>query len=149
MEHVVNVYVTQLRFVWIFIDILAITTNFLLMDPIRFILICLAGWMNRNQQDVIEYLREEIRVLQEHLGEKRMRFTDEQRRRLARKAKKIRFSKLKEVSNIVTPQTLMRWHRRLVAKKYDSGLKRPGRPRTKGSIAELVIQFALENRKWG
>jgi hypothetical protein len=59
------------------------------MDPIRFLVICLAGWMNRNQQQVIEYLREEVRVLREQLGAKRLRFTDEQRARLARKAKRI------------------------------------------------------------
>ena len=119
------------------------------MDPIRFILICVAGWMNRNQQDVIEYLRKEVRVLREHLGPKRLRFTDGQRRRLARKAKKIKFSKLKEIATIVTPQTLMAWHRKLVAKKYDSGPKRPGRPRTKTTITELIIQLAMENREWG
>ncbi len=59
------------------------------MDAARFILICLDGWMNKNQQDVIKYLREEVRVLKEHLGAKRVRFTDEQRGRLARKTKKI------------------------------------------------------------
>ena len=68
------------------------------MDPVRFILICLAGWMNRNQQDVIEYLREEVRVLREHLGLKRLRFTDEQRGPLDRKTKKIKFGKIKEIA---------------------------------------------------
>ncbi len=58
------------------------------MDAARLILICLAGWMNKNQQDVIEYLKEEVRVLKEHLGAKRLRFTDDQRGRLARKAKR-------------------------------------------------------------
>src|SRR6185436_8984977 len=99
------------------------------MDAARFILICLAGWMNRNQQHVIEYLMEEVRVLKEHLGSKRLRFTDDQRGRLARKAKKIRFGKLREIAAIVTPQTLLAWHRRLIAKKYDSGSKRVGRPK--------------------
>ena len=45
-------------------------------------LICVAGWLNRNQQDVIQYLREEMKVLKEQLG-KRPRFNDDQRRRLA------------------------------------------------------------------
>ena len=72
------------------------------MDAARFLLICLAGWMNRNQQDVIEYLGEEVRVLKEHIGPRRLRFTDEQRVRLARKAKKFRFGKLKEIAVIVT-----------------------------------------------
>jgi len=119
------------------------------MDPVRFILICVAGWMNRTQQDVIEYLREEGRVLREHLGPKRLRFTDEQRGRLARKAKKIKFGKLKEIASIVTPQTLLSWHRRLVAKKYDSSARRMGRPRTRSSITDLILRFAQENRTWG
>ena len=115
----------------------------------RFLLICLAGWMNRNQQLVIEYLREEVRVLKEQLGPKRLRFTDEQRARLARKAKRIQFGKLKQIASIVTPQTLLAWHRRLVAKKYDSSAKRIGRPRTKSSISDLIVRFAQENRTWG
>jgi len=115
----------------------------------RFILICLAGWMNRNQPLVIEYLREEVRVLKEQLGPKRLRFTDEQRARLARKAKRIPFGKLKEIASIVTPQTLLAWHRRLVAKKYDSSAKRIGRPRTKSSISDLIVRFTQENRTWG
>ena len=119
------------------------------MEAARFILICLAGWMNRNQQDVIEYLREEVRVLKDHLGPKRLRFTDDQRGRLARKAKKIRLGKLKEIAAIVTPQTLLAWHRRLIAKKYDSSSKRVGRPRTQVSITELIVRLAQENRTWG
>ena len=51
------------------------------MDPSRVILVCLAGWINREQQSAIEYLREEIRVLKEHVGPKRLRFTDEEARR--------------------------------------------------------------------
>ncbi len=47
-----------------------------------------AGWVNRHQQDVIEYLQEENRALREQLGGKRLRFSDQQRRRLAAKAKK-------------------------------------------------------------
>ena len=55
------------------------------MTPLRLLLVCFAGWMNHRQQLVIEYLQEEIRVLQEQLG-KRPRFNDEQRRRLAEPA---------------------------------------------------------------
>ena len=88
-------------------------------------------------------------MLREHLGAKRLRFTDEQRARLARKAKKIQFGKLKQIASIVTPQTLLAWHRRLVARKYDSSAKRIGRPRTKCSISDLIVRFARENRTWG
>jgi putative transposase len=45
------------------------------MNPIYFLLLCLAGWMNRNQQQAIQYLQEEVRVMKEQLG-KRPRFTD-------------------------------------------------------------------------
>ena len=99
------------------------------MDPVRFILVCLAGWINREQQSVIEYLREEIHVLRELLGSKKVRFSDDQRRRLARKAKQVKFGRLKEIANLATPQTLLAWFRRLVATNYDSSAKRVGRPR--------------------
>ena len=56
-------------------------------NPFRFVLIALSGWMNGRQLLLIDYLREENRVLREQLGEKRLRFTDDQRRRLATKAK--------------------------------------------------------------
>ncbi len=59
----------------------------LIVDPFRFLLIALAGWMNQRQLQMIEYLREENRVLREQLGERRLRLTDDQRRRLAVKAK--------------------------------------------------------------
>ena len=52
------------------------------MNPLSFLLVCFAGWMNRRQQAVIDYLQEEVRILQEYMG-KRPRFTDDQRRRLA------------------------------------------------------------------
>jgi len=52
----------------------------------RILLVALAGWVNRRQLDVIAYLREENRVLKEHLGQHRLHFTDPQRRRLAASA---------------------------------------------------------------
>ena len=57
-------------------------------------MLILAGWVNRSQQDVIEYLQEENRVLREQLGGRRLLFTDRQRRRLAAKAKVIGQSSL-------------------------------------------------------
>jgi hypothetical protein len=93
------------------------------MSPCHFILLCLAGWINRDQQAVIEYLQEEIQILKEMHG-RRPQFNDRQRKRLAAKAKKLKFNRLKEVANLATPQTLLRWFRTLVAKKYDSSDKR-------------------------
>src|SRR5712672_226933 len=65
-------------------------------------------------------------------------------------AKKIGRKLLNDVATIVTPETLLAWHRRLIAKKYDgSANRRPGRPRTAADIAALVIRMARENRSWG
>jgi transposase InsO family protein len=106
--------------------------------------------MNQRQLQVIEYLREENRVLREQLGEGRLRLTDSQRRRLAAKAKGLGRKLLAEVATIVTPETLLRWHRRLIAQKYDgSGKRGSGRPRTAAEIEHLVVQIAGENRDWG
>jgi transposase InsO family protein len=117
---------------------------------LQFLMLTFAGWVNRSQQDVIEYLQEENRVLREQLGGKRLRFTDQQRRRLAAKAKSISRKGLLEVGALVTPDTLHRWYRRLVARKYDgSRNRRPGRPRTAIKIEELVLQMARDNPRWG
>ena len=59
------------------------------LDPFRFVLIAFAGWMNQRQLLIIDYLREENRVLREELGGRRLRLNDDQRRRLAAKAKSI------------------------------------------------------------
>src|SRR5207302_10524119 len=83
-------------------------------------------------------------------GNRRMRFSDGKRRRLAARAKKIGWRLLNEVATIVTPETLLAWHRRLIAKKYDGSVnRRPGRPGTAAEIAALVIRMGKENRSWG
>ena len=84
------------------------------------------------------------------MGEKPLRFTDGQRRRLAAKAKGLGRKVLVELGTIVTPETLLAWHRRLIAQKYDGSKKRgPGRPRTAEEIERLVVRLANENRSWG
>jgi putative transposase len=119
-------------------------------DPFRFMLISVAGWMNQQQQQAIDYLREENRVLREQLGGRRLRLNDDQRRRLAARAKQLGRRVLAEIATIVTPETLLAWHRKLIAEKYDGTEKRgPGRPRTAGEIETLVVRMALENRDWG
>src|SRR6202048_3266286 len=96
------------------------------LDPFRFVLIAVAGWMNQRQLQVIDYLREENRVLKEQLGGRRLRLNDDQRRRLAAKAKRVGRRILEEIAGIVTPETLLAWHRKLIAKKYDgSGNRGP------------------------
>ena len=120
------------------------------LDPFRFVLIAVAGWMNQREYQIIDYLREENRVLREQLGQRRLRFNDDQRRRLAVKAKGLTRRLLEEMSPIVTWETLLAWHRKRIAQKYDgSGHRGPGRPRTAGEIEALVLRMAEENRDWG
>ena len=106
------------------------------LHPWQIVVLALAGWINRQQLDVIEYLKEENRVLREHLKGKRIRFTDDQRRRLAAKAKTLGRKVLRDLETIVTPDTLLAWHRKLIARKYDGTAKRQrGRPRLGGRFA--------------
>ena len=120
------------------------------LNPFRFVVIAVAGWMNQKQQYAIDYLREENRVLKEQLGTRRLRFTDDQRRHLAAKAKLVGRRVLDEIADLVTPDTLLAWHRKLIAEKYDGSAKRgPGRPRTAKEIEDLVVRMAQDNRDWG
>ena len=78
----------------------------LALDPFRLLLISLAGFLNQQQQDVIEYLHEENRVLREQLAGKRLRFNDDQRRRLAVRAKELGRRMLQDLTTIATPATV-------------------------------------------
>src|SRR5215471_11856849 len=118
--------------------------------PLWFLLVALAGWINQQQREVIEYLQAENRVLREQLGSRRLRFTDDQRIRLAAKAKHLHRRVLREIGSIVSPDTLLAWHRHLIASKYDGHLRRgPGRPPVTAEIRQLVVRIATENRAWG
>src|SRR5262249_53836122 len=118
--------------------------------PMQFLLYMLIGWVSRQQAEVIEYLKAENLALRKKLGGKRLRFTDAQRRRLARKAKPLGRARLRELSPIVTPDTLLRWYRELVAQKYDgSGRRGPGRPRIDGEIRKWILEMAIDNPRWG
>ena len=118
--------------------------------PLQFLMLIVAGWVNRHQQEAIEYLQEENRVLREQLGGKRLRLSDVQRRRLARRAHPIGRRGLSEIATLVTPDTLLRWYRELVARKYDGSKKRgPGRPRTSEEVQRLILEMACDNPRWG
>jgi transposase InsO family protein len=118
--------------------------------PLTFCLLLFSGWVNRHQQAVIEYLLEENRVLRAVNGPRRLRLTDDQRRRIAVKGRVLGRRHLAAVAGIVTPDTILRWYRTLVAQKYDgSKTRRPGRPTTKPDIAALVVRMANENPTWG
>jgi len=118
--------------------------------PIQFLLFLLIGWVSRQQAEVIEYLKAENLALREKLGGRRLRFTDAQRRRLARRAKPLGRARLRELSPIVTPDTLLGWYRKLVAQKYDGSARRgPGRPRIASEIQALILEMASDNPRWG
>ena len=119
------------------------------IQPFHLLVIALAGWLNRQQQVVIDYLIEENRVLKEQLGGQRLRFTDEQRMRLAVKAKLLGRRGLDELETLVTPDTLLAWHRKLIAKKWTYARKGPGRPHLAQEITDLVLRMARENTSWG
>jgi hypothetical protein len=97
---------------------------------LRLLLLTLAGWVYRHQQHVIDYLVEENRVLREQLRGRRVRLTDGQRRRLAVKGQRFGRQVLRQVATIVTPDTILRWYRRLIAGTFT--LPRPGCPRNRG-----------------
>jgi hypothetical protein len=86
--------------------------------PLQMLLLTVSGWVNRHQADVIAYLVEENRVLKEQMKGRKLRLTDDQRRRLAAKAKLLGRRALDSVATIVTSDTLMRWHPRLIALKW-------------------------------
>ncbi len=121
------------------------------LKPWQLLLLILAGWINRQQQDAIEYLLTENHVLREKLGKSRILLNDNQRRRLAVKGKVLGRKGLDKLAKIATPDTLLRWHRELIARKWDHSDKRQsvGRPRTGQQIVDLTLRLARENPTWG
>src|SRR5215813_7773116 len=118
--------------------------------PLQFVLVALAGWINQQQREVIDYLQEENRVLREQLGARRLRFTDDQRRRLAAKARILGRRLLRDFATIVTPDTLLAWHPTLIARQYDGSTRRgPGRPPVMSELRALIVKMATEKRRWG
>ena len=119
------------------------------IHPFHLVLSAPTHWANREQAAIIDYLREENRVLRDRLGPRRLRFTDAERRRLAAKAKLVCRRVLREIGSLVTPDTLLRWHRQLVARKYDGSQRITGRPPVPAEIAKRVVRMAKENPSWG
>ena len=122
-----------------------------ILEPWQLLLVVVASWVNQQQQQLIEYLRTENQVLKEKLGKKRILLSDDQRRRLAIQGKILGRKRLENVGTLFTPDTILRWHRMLSAKKWDHSNKRKnvGRPRIRQLIVDLILRFAKENPTWG
>src|SRR5437773_2975023 len=117
---------------------------------LSFVLMMVSGSVHRHELIVIELLRAENRLLKERLRGRRIRFTDAEQALLARKAKAVGRKALLELDTIVSPDTLLRWHRRLVAQKWTFAERRgAGRPGIMRHISELIVRMAQENPRWG
>ena len=96
-----------------------------------------------------EYLAAENRILRSKIAG-RVPLDDSDRATLAEIGKRLGLRVLGELGAIVKPETILGWHRRLVAKKFDgSANRKPGRPRVSQEIEDLVVRFAQENKTWG
>jgi putative transposase len=109
----------------------------------------LAGFLNRHQQDAIDYLREENRVLKEMLGDRRLLFTVAQRKLLAIRGKALGRALLRGIATLVTPATILDWHRRLVAKKWTYAGGARGNAEAMKAITRHVLRMARANLTWG
>ena len=121
-----------------------------LLQAWHILLACLCGMVNRRQQQIIEFQNAQIEALLKKLRRQRMLLDDDQRLLLAVKGYTIGRKDLLELTTIVTPDTILRWHRGLVARKFDSSHKRkPGRPRIGREVIDAIVRFAKENPAWG
>lgn len=122
------------------------------LQPLHLLVVILAGWVNRHQQAVIEFQSTQIQVMMEKLGSKRILLNDDQRRRLAVKGKALGRKLLLEITTIFTPDTILRWHRQLVADKWNYSHRRKakqGRPAVAEDLILLVLRIAQNNSSWG
>ncbi len=96
-----------------------------------------------------EYLVTENRVLRNQL-KGGLRLTDGERKTLADIGRRLGKKALDEVANIVRPETILAWHRRFIARKFDGSKNKtpPGRPRMEAELETLIVRFAKENRSW-
>ena len=87
-------------------------------SALQMVLAVLTGWLDRQERQALAYLMEENRVLRRQLGQQRLQFTDADRRRLAFRGHRLGRQALREISTIVTPDTILRWHRQLIVRKW-------------------------------
>ena len=117
-------------------------------SALQLLLMGLTGWLERREREAIAYLIEENRLLRRQLGRCRLHLTDDDRRRLAARAHRVGRAALREIATIATPDTLLRWHRQLIARKWTYASK-PGRRGVLLEIRRLVVRMAEENPTWG
>jgi putative transposase len=97
-----------------------------------------------------EYLVTENRLRRQHISG-RVRLSDGERKTLAAIGKQLGEQALEEIATIVTPDTILAWHRKLVAQQCDGAAQRqaPGRPPIAAELEALVVRMAQEHRAWG
>ena len=88
------------------------------LAALQMVLGMLTGWLDGRERETIAYVIEENRLLRRQLGTRRLRMTDDDRRRLAARAHRVSRAALRDIATIATPDTLLRWHRRLIARKW-------------------------------
>jgi transposase InsO family protein len=113
------------------------------------LLMVVTGWLDRREREALAYLIEENRVLRRQLGGRHLRLTDDDRRRLAARAYRLGRQALRHVATIVTPDTLLRWHRQCIARKWTYRTPRSSRREVLAEIRRLVVRMAEENPTWG
>src|SRR5271166_4047190 len=122
-----------------------------ILQPWHLLFLALCNWVNQRQQQIIAFQASEIDALLQKYGRKRILLSDEQRRLLAVQGHALGRKALRELTTIVSPDTILRWHRELVARKWDYSKKRQsaGRPRIRQVIVNLILRCARDNPTWG
>jgi putative transposase len=115
----------------------------------RLLLAALTGWLDRRQQEAVAYVIEENRILRKQLEGRRLRLNDAERHRLARLGHRLGRHGLGQVGTIVTPDTILRWHRQLVVRNWSYPTRHRGRRGVLAEIRRLVVCMAEENPTWG
>ena len=117
------------------------------MDWAR-ILACVTGTVDQELLARNEYLAAENGILKAQL-KGRLKLSDAERRALGEIGHRLGRKALAEVATVARPDTILGWHRKLVARKFDGSVRRgPGMPRIKREVEQLIIRMARENRDW-
>jgi hypothetical protein len=118
-------------------------------SALHLLLAVLIGWLDRQEREILRYLVAENRGLRRQLRGRRLQLTDDDRRRLAVRAHRLGHQQLREIATIVTPDTLLRWHRQLIARKWTYAKTASSRRGVLAEIRRLVVRMAEENPTWG